>query len=145
MKFLNITEHRNIGTVTTAQRRARMHLNHFLVSRSPIFPRGRPVCFGLVTWSRSSWAVVKVTVYPQCICPRYFEHARLYERILNEVIFIIIIPSLMAYPIYWIVNTELLDSAFMSWRITQIKEQDIKRLMWAHVAHCNFPLKLIKF
>lgn len=25
MKFLNITEHRNIGTVTAAQRRARMH------------------------------------------------------------------------------------------------------------------------
>ena len=124
--------------------KARAHaLKSFPSFKIPNFP-SRPVFFGLVTWSRGSWSVVKVTVYPQCICPRYFDHTRLYDRILNEEIFIII-PSLMAYPICWIINTELLDSAFVSWRITQIKEQDIKRLMWAHVAYCNFPLKLIKF
>ena len=152
----NITRHCKLNEIfkynrasqywnSNCRSKARAHaLKSFPSFKIPNFPsRPATLFFGLVTWSRGSWSVVKVTVYPQCICPRYFDHERLYERILNEEIFIIIIPSLMAYPICWIINTELLDSAFVSWRITQIKEQDIKRLLWAHVAHSNFLLKLI--
>lgn len=119
-KILNITEHHNIGTVAAAQRRACTKIiSQF---QDPQFP-SRPASLFRIGHlverqlsGRQGYGLSPLH-FPAIF---NFNHARSYEKFS---ISLIIIQTVMAYPIRWIINTELLDSVFLSWRIMQIKEQ----------------------